>query len=266
MRDGRLPSNHRGDRSHAGETPRITGSRLRRPRRAASWAPLWPPSLSRRARLRAPRGGGRLCAAFRHAGAETTWSGSATAHNRKQHIEREVSSAWAEGATRRFAADTSRLGSCCAWSPSRFGSVGLSAGWLWAVTGSPRMSTISGLASELLGVIFGAGDRNASSLDAWQRLSPMLPHAEGCVQQRREGSTSARFVHPYLAIALDAGRGCCCIGQHSSYRTGIGGGRAAPVRTPDGRSVRLWAPRAVGVDLGGEPADRRSGDRGREWL
>ena len=152
MRDGRLPSNHRGDRIACCETPRITGSRLRRPRRAASWAPLGLRRYLRRARLRAPRGGGRLCAAFRHAGAETTWSGSATAHNRKQHIEREVSSAWAEGATRRFAADTSRLGSCCAWSPSRFGSVGLSAGWLWAVTGSPRMSTISGLASELLGV------------------------------------------------------------------------------------------------------------------
>ena len=87
MRYRRLPSNHRGDRIACCETPRITGSRLQRPRRAASWAPVGLRRYLRRARLRAPRGGGRLCAAFRYAGAENAWSGSATAHNRKQHIE-----------------------------------------------------------------------------------------------------------------------------------------------------------------------------------
>ena len=40
MRYRRRPSNHRGDRIACCETPRITGSRLRRPRRAASWAPV----------------------------------------------------------------------------------------------------------------------------------------------------------------------------------------------------------------------------------
>jgi hypothetical protein len=95
MRDRRLPSNHRGDQIACCETPRITGSRLRRPRRAASWAPVGLHRYLRRARLRAPRGGGRLCAAFRYAGAENAWSGSATAHNRKQHIEAEV--LWSRG-------------------------------------------------------------------------------------------------------------------------------------------------------------------------
>ena len=70
MRYRRRPSNHRGDRIACCETPRITGSRLRRPRRAASWAPVGLRRCLRRARLRAPRGGGRLCAAFRYAGAE----------------------------------------------------------------------------------------------------------------------------------------------------------------------------------------------------
>ena len=77
-----------------GLAPEATSATERAPRvtlaNAASGGQLgsgWPPSRSRRARLRAPREGGRLCAAFRYAGAENAWSGSATAHNRKQHIE-----------------------------------------------------------------------------------------------------------------------------------------------------------------------------------
>ena len=62
MRDRRLPSKHRGDRIACCETPRITGSRLRRPRRAASWAPVGLRRYLGRARLRAPARAGQQAA------------------------------------------------------------------------------------------------------------------------------------------------------------------------------------------------------------
>ena len=65
---GRLRSSRRGDRMARSETPRITRSGSRRPRRMRGPAPVGPRQYLSRARLPAPRRGGRLCAAHRYAG------------------------------------------------------------------------------------------------------------------------------------------------------------------------------------------------------
>ena len=61
-------------RSHVAKPVRITGPRVRRPTSGNQLAPVGRRRYLRRARLRAPRGDGRLCAAFRYAQHRKRWS------------------------------------------------------------------------------------------------------------------------------------------------------------------------------------------------